>query len=56
MRIQACTPVIMVDGRILCYSCYQEDDTAKLDMWMPKDRENYPQECDNCGLIMERPI
>jgi len=52
METQACVPVIMMDSRVLCYSCYQEDDTAELDIWMPNEPENYPETCDNCGLIM----
>lgn len=55
MKTQACVPIDTTDGRILCYSCYQDDDTAELEMWMPDDPDNYPEECDNCGLLMTWP-
>lgn len=44
-------PVIMESERILCYSCYQDDDTGdQLNYWMPRDKENYPVCCDKCGV------
>lgn len=48
-------PIITTDDRVLCYVCYQSDDSAELEMWMPDDPDNYPRECDNCGLIMTYP-
>lgn len=45
--------IITTDDRVLCYVCYQEDETAELDMWIPDEPENYPRECDNCDLTIE---
>lgn len=45
-------PVIARDGRLLCYSCYQDDDTAELDCWLSDDVENYPCRCEACGQVL----
>lgn len=45
-------PVVMEDGRLLCYSCYQDDDTAELSFWLPYQTDNFPCECETCGLKM----
>lgn len=43
-------PVITTDDRTLGYSCYQDDDTAELETWVPDDEYNFPCKCDSCGL------
>lgn len=45
-------PVIMTDGRYLCYSCFQDCEGGELECWMPGDEANYPCQCDGCGLTL----
>lgn len=48
-------PVILKDDRVLCYSCFNNDDTAELDRWYSDDAENYPVDCDGCGVSLTGP-
>jgi hypothetical protein len=46
-------PVILKDGRVVCYSCAQDHDWAdEVETWMPADAENYPVECEECGQVL----
>jgi len=41
------------DGQVLlCNSCYQDDDGAKLSFWIPDDPENWPQTCERCDAVI----
>lgn len=51
-KSMAAAPIMTRDNRILCYSCYNDDDTAALDYWIPRQPENFPCECEKCGLTM----
>ncbi len=47
---------IMEDNRVLCNSCYQDDETAVWDDTIPYDSDvrhlNYPVECDACKCTL----
>ena len=46
-------PVEKGDGRVLCYSCAQDEEWVHgKDDWMPIDVENYPVQCEVCGVTL----
>lgn len=47
------SPVILKDGRLLCYACAQDHDwQAEVEGWMSADVENYPVTCEECGQVI----
>lgn len=43
---------IMTDDRVLCNTCYQNDETAVLEDSVPDNPLNYPIECEECECTL----